>query len=151
MESPNDELTREFSVLCRSLGWKFTASRYAVYRFMRGNCEHPGVDVVWDAVKTELPSITRESVYRILNDFVAKGVFALLERRDDAARYDSNPARHEHFCCRKCGKFYDFTADGIEKVIPEYARFIGKIEKTELRLRGVCRECLEKTSESVEQ
>ncbi len=137
-----ENLTEEFAGVCRSLGWKFTASRFAVYRFLKDNDEHPVVDRVWAAVRTEIPAIARESVYRILNDFAARGLIAQMDRADVVARYDANPSRHDHFYCEKCGRVFDFEIENLEALLPDAARNLGRADRVEARIRGVCRECL---------
>ena len=53
-----------FMEICREAGWKCTSQRLAVYDFLQDNLTHPDVDTVWHAVRSHLPAITRESVYR---------------------------------------------------------------------------------------
>ena len=132
--------TTEFSELCRAVGWKCTPQRLAVYKYVNGNLSHPDVDTVWAEVRTSLPTITRESVYRILNEFSEKGIIRRLDHIDNA-RYDSRTDAHGHFICTKCGKISDFDW-------PEGATFSegarsGKVIHMELRLVGLCRECSE--------
>jgi len=148
MRSPQNELLQEFRDVCRKLGWRLTALRFAVYRVLKGNKEHPVVDDVWNAVKRESPGVSRDSVYRILNDFAAKKLIGVLDRADVVARYDSNPERHDHFFCEKCGRVFDFeVADLVERVEP-FASQQGQVEYVEARVRGVCRECLNKSGKS---
>ena len=139
-----DPVCREFRALCRKLGWRVTASRLAVYRFVRENKSHPVIDSVWEAVKRELPNISRESVYRILTDFADKGVIYQLERPDVVARYDSNPRRHDHFYCERCGRVFDFSADEVDAIARAAANKLGAITRVEARVTGICEECLRK-------
>ena len=133
-----DDLQLEFAALCRENGWKCTSQRLAVYGFLRGNLTHPDVDGVWEAVRSELPTITRESVYRILNEFSEKGVIRRLDQIENA-RYDSRTDAHGHFICGKCGHISDFNwPEGV--VLPPEMRQ-AKIAQMELRLVGVCEKC----------
>ena len=143
MKNPQNELIQEFAELCRSVGWKFTPARFAVWRYLRGNTEHPVVDRVWENVKLELPRISRESVFRILSDFAERGLIAMMDRPNVLARFDANPKRHDHFYCSKCGRVYDFEIENLETLLPEAAVKIGSVEHVETRIRGVCRECLQ--------
>ena len=94
---------QEFSKICRDAGWKCTSQRLAVYDFLADNLSHPDVDTVWAAVRSTQPAITRESVYRILNEFAAKGIIRRMDHID-SARYDSRTGAHGHFICEKCGR-----------------------------------------------
>ena len=63
----------------QQLGWKFTNQRYSIYRCMVGNKNHPTADEVKKMLEKEYPNISRDSVFRILNDFVSVGLIGKLE------------------------------------------------------------------------
>ena len=128
----------EFLEICRKYGWKCTPQRMAVYEYVRGNLTHPDVDAVWAGVRFSLPSVTRESVYRILNEFSDRGMIRRLDRIE-SARYDSRTDLHGHFICRRCGRITDF--EWPEGVALPLESETGKAEHMELRLIGICRRC----------
>ncbi len=128
----------EFLKICRSNGWKCTAQRLAVYDFLQDNLTHPDVDTVWGAIRKHLPTITRESVYRILNEFSAKGIIGRLDHIDNA-RYDCRLGAHGHFICENCGNISDF--DWPESAILPPEVLSGCVNHMEIRLVGVCGEC----------
>jgi|BioPla2DNA2_1021312.scaffolds.fasta_scaffold38753_2 Fur family peroxide stress response transcriptional regulator len=148
MQQQTDPIFQEFSDICRKLVWRMTSSRLAVYRYVRGNKEHPTVDAVWKAVQKEQPNISRESVYRILTDFAAKGLIYILDPPNVVARYDSSSKRHDHFFCQQCGKIVDFNADEIDAIIRNKLSAVGRIDRVEARVLGVCQECLDKETVS---
>ncbi|WP_302454061.1 Fur family transcriptional regulator [Victivallis vadensis] len=136
----------EFLKLCRKIGWKCTSQRLAVYEFLQGNHAHPDVDTVWFAVRSALPTITRESVYRILNEFTEMGIIGRLDHIDNA-RYDSRVGAHGHFICGQCGEISDFDwPEGA--VIPPEMLSRG-ISHMEIRLVGVCKRCAAATGGAV--
>ncbi len=98
---------QEFRELCRVHGWKCTPQRLILYTFMRGNVTHPSVDDAWKFAKESIPAITRESVYRILNEFASA---RLIDRMDriECAHYDSRTVPHGHLVCERCGEIRDF-------------------------------------------
>ena len=129
---------QEFSKICRDAGWKCTSQRLAVYDFLADNLSHPDVDTVWAAVRSTQPAITRESVYRILNEFAAKGIIRRMDHID-SARYDSRTGAHGHFICEKCGEISDFNwPEGAAVPLDEIP---GSVAHMEIRLVGVCRRC----------
>lgn len=128
-----------FRQICRRRGWKCTGQRFAVYRFMDRNPLHPTTDMVREALLDAYPGISRDSVYRILNDLAECGVIARMPQTDPV-RFDGNPARNDHFFCRRCGRVLDFTADIPRSALPEAA---GRLEKFEVRAYGLCKDCLE--------
>lgn len=135
------ETDPEFAEMCRRISWKCTSQRMAVYEFLKGNLDHPDVDTVWAAVRESLPTISRESVYRILNEFAEKEIIRRLNHIDNA-RYDSRTDAHGHFICTKCGKIMDF--DWPKGVAIPNGTQSGKVIHKELRLVGFCNECAEK-------
>ena len=73
----------------QQLGWKFTNQRYSIYRCMVGNKNHPTADEVKKMLEKEYPNISRDSVFRILNDFVSVGLIGKLEF-SSPIRFDGN-------------------------------------------------------------
>ena len=66
----------------------------------------------------------------------------MLDRSDVVARYDSNPERHDHFFCTRCGRAFDFEIQQLPTIIAQVAGGLGKIEHVEARVQGVCKDCL---------
>ena len=69
MLSIRDLSSASFPAYCRAHGLKCTAQRLVVFNVLHKDNTHPSVDDVWHTVRAQLPTITRESVYRILNEF----------------------------------------------------------------------------------
>jgi len=132
------EIDREFTAICRRNNWKCTIQRRAVYGFMRGNLSHPGVDTVWNHVRETAPTVTRESVYRILNEFSQCGILNRLDHIENA-RYDSRTDSHGHFVCEQCGTIIDFDLSQ-KMTVPDDA-VKGEIRQIELRISGICSKC----------
>jgi len=130
----------DFPAFCREHGLKCTAQRLAVFEAVRVSRHHPSVDETWETVKAKIPTVTRESVYRILNEFAALG---LLTRMDSlpAARYDTWMGPHAHFICEKCGEITDYPLPGDFK-LPK--GMTGERHHLELRVSGICKKCLGK-------
>ena len=127
-----------FKSFCVSHGFRITPQRKFVFDSVMTKTNHPDVDCIWADVKEQIPSITRESVYRILNEFAEAG---LIIRMDEisAARYEPNPKPHGHFICEKCGSIVDFP------IPSEYlnAKFdiAGTMHHMDLRIVGLCPNC----------
>ena len=97
-----------------------------------------GVDAVWSAVRVSQPAITRESVYRILNEFAMRGLISRLDQIDNA-RYDSRTDAHGHFICERCGKIIDFDWPAETRIPRDFQA--GSVARMEIRLVGVCESC----------
>ncbi|MGN0855656.1 MAG: Fur family transcriptional regulator [Kiritimatiellia bacterium] len=129
-----------FPAYCRERGLKCTAQRMAVFAAIGGKRAHPAVDEVWRKVRKRLPTVTRESVYRILNGFSAIGLVSRMDSLN-AARYDTMVGPHAHFICEICGRVDDYPLPGGLPV-PEGVR--GEQRHLELRISGICEKCLKK-------
>ena len=127
-----------FREISRKNGWRFTRQRFAVYSFICGNRTHPGVDEVWAHVRRTMPRVTRESVFRILGDFVAAGLIVRLDRLP-AARFDACTTSHGHFICTKCGRIVDFDLpEGFRVEVPADCAPSGFVD---VRVSGLCARC----------
>ena len=136
------ELTAEitsdaFPAFCREHGLKCTAQRLAVFNAVRLSRRHPSVDETLAEVRKTVPTVTRDSVYRILNEFADLGVITRLDALS-AARYDTVLGPHAHFICEVCGSITDYPLPA-ERPIPE--GMPSERHHLELRVTGVCSAC----------
>ncbi len=130
----------EFPAFCRGRALKCTAQRLAVFAAVRAAQGHPSVDEIWQAVRASLPTVTRESVYRILNEFASVGLVGRLDALT-SARYDRSSAPHAHFICEVCGRIDDYPMP-MGWRLP--AKMAGEAKHVELRVTGVCPVCQKK-------
>ena len=91
--------------------------------------------------------INRVTVYRILDLLVDQGIVDRLSTGGRAAYYglapNDNHRPHPHFYCKNCGQMDCLTpeslsieTDAIQKTFP------GRIDKVEVRVDGICKNCL---------
>lgn len=92
-------------------------------------------------------SINRVTVYRILDLLVDHGIVERISTGGRAFYYglapNENHHPHPHFYCTRCGRMdclqpesLDVDTDALWKTFP------GRIDKVEIRVDGVCRNCL---------
>ena len=107
MRTP-DELTELF----RAHGRKVTAQRQCIFRVLQGNVTHPSAETVYEAVRTEVATISLKTVYQTLNELAEMGEIASLDLGTGTVRFDPNVDRaHHHLVCRACGKVRDLNVD----------------------------------------
>lgn len=126
----------------RSAGLRMTPQRAEVYREMVRSSSHPGAAEVHEAVRSRLPSISLDTVYRTLWKLVELGLLRPLVTTGDRIRFDAVLETHHHFVCTRCGRTIDFTSselDGLE--IPEAARRLGSVRDAHVEVRGICNGC----------
>lgn len=123
-------------------GQRFTEQRAAVYRFLRGNTEHPTADEVFTAVRTEIADISLATVYKALETLVSCGLAAKLSYVDGSARYDPRTDEHFHVRCLSCGIVRDVSGACVSGTLPSIEPADGfRIEGYRLEVVGYCAAC----------
>ena len=97
--------------------------------------------------------INRVTVYRILDLLVEKGLVDRISTGGRAAYYGLAPNEHHrahpHFYCKICGRMDCLAPESMDV---EFGRFLenfpGKIDKLEIRLDGICKNCLRQKATS---
>jgi Fur family ferric uptake transcriptional regulator len=91
--------------------------------------------------------INRVTVYRILDILVEKKILERLSVGSRAAYYglapNENHARHPHFYCTSCGQMDCLHSESININVDQLRKtFPGEIERVEVRVDGICKNCL---------
>jgi Fur family ferric uptake transcriptional regulator len=93
--------------------------------------------------------INRVTVYRILDLLVEKQIVDRIATGGRAAYYGMAPNAHHpahpHFYCTQCGRMDCLTPETVNIDLRAFENtFPGRIDKFELRIDGICRNCLKK-------
>ncbi len=96
-------------------------------------------------------SINRVTIYRILDLLVHHGVVERLSSGGRAAYYGLAPNDHHrphpHFYCKSCGRMDCLNPESLTvETDPLLKTFPGRIDKVEVRVDGVCKNCLNQKS-----
>jgi len=102
------------SDLLKKRGVRPSNPRVKIYEYLCEKKNHPSVDIIYTALKENLPCLSRTTVYNTLNLFLEKGIVRQVIVEDNEARYDADTSSHGHFRCDVCGKIYDFEVDDVE-------------------------------------
>ena len=105
---------------------------------------HPTADDVYRAVRQQLPSVSKATVYRTLNKLVAVGEATCVVAGTGAERFDYRTDKHSHVMCIKCGKVEDVCdgafEDGVDRSAA--AKACGyEIIGHDLVFEGICPAC----------
>jgi len=95
---------------------RVTRQKEAILRAALASGEHPTADMIYAAVRRELPRISLGTVYRNLQRLVAEGRMSLAPIQDDSgrsARFDPETRPHDHFVCHGCKRIYDVARDPV--------------------------------------
>lgn len=98
-------------------------------------------------------SINKVTVYRILDLLVAKGIVDRLSTGGRASYYGIAPndyhLPHPHFYCTHCGRMDCLSPESIQvDTDPLWKTFPGRIERVQVRVDGICRQCARQDSPS---
>ncbi len=112
-----------------------TGQRNLIYNAAKA-LYHPTAEEVYAKVKEENRGVGRATVFRNLSVLSEEGKFVRLFFADQPTRYDTNPALHDHFVCKKCGKIIDIPSAGGLK-FPENLN----VENASVTFYGLCDDC----------
>ncbi|MDZ4178083.1 MAG: Fur family transcriptional regulator [Coriobacteriia bacterium] len=145
MPVAHDEVARRIKLMqsaLRARGMRLTHQRLEVVSEIATSDEHPDVERIFRNVRTRVPTISLDTVYRTIATLVELGCVTRTTLTPGPARYDANLDHHHHFVCTRCGAAHDIADDGLDAVRPSAAATgVGRVETVEVRLRGVCKEC----------
>ncbi len=86
---------------------RVTRPRVAVLAAVNAN-PHADTDTLYGAVRTELPEVSRQTVYDALHALTAAGLVRRIQPSGSVARYESRIGdNHHHLVCRSCGSIAD--------------------------------------------
>ncbi len=128
--------------LFRASGRKVTAQRQCIFRVLQGNVAHPSAEVVYEAARVEMETISLKTVYQTLYELVELGEVAALDLGTGTVRFDPNvDAVHHHLVCRACGKVRDLNVEFDELAVPSGKTQGYEVRSAEVVFRGLCDEC----------
>jgi Fur family ferric uptake transcriptional regulator len=132
-----------------SAGLNPTSHRIRVMEVIGNNTYPLNAQEIYDTVQRNQP-INRVTVYRILDSLVGNG---LVDRISGGRASffglapNNNHQPHPHFYCRQCGRMNCLNPRSIAMDITSFERiFPGKIDNVEIRVDGICKNCLRSNS-----
>lgn len=121
---------------------RVTKQREAILKILRSNRSHPSADQIYDAVRKEIPNISKGTVYRNLQVLREDGAISELNLNGTLSRYEEKQDKHYHFRCEQCGRVFDLDEPvntEIEKTVAERTGF--KVSSHQTEFRGLCKDC----------
>lgn len=112
--------------------------RVALYSYLLENRIHPTAEQVYQGLKPSVESISRTTVYNILNLFSERNIIKRVDIEKNEMRFDVNTTNHIHFKCRVCQKVVDLPQEEFPQL-----RFSDHflIEEIQINVQGVCPPC----------
>jgi Fur family ferric uptake transcriptional regulator len=115
-----------------------------------GNNRYPlSADDIFNTLERS-SSINRVTIYRILDLLVDHGIVERLSTGGRAAYYGLAPndihEPHPHFYCKSCGQMDCLSPEVLNvDTEPLWKTFPGQIDKVEVRVDGICKNCVKHT------
>ncbi len=114
--------------------------RIKILEYLIKNQCHPAVDQIFIDLQSEIPTLSKATIYNTLHLFVEAGLVRALNLDDNETRYDIITETHGHFKCNQCGTIFNFNL-GIDSMTTEKLARFRVIDKT-VYFKGVCPKCL---------
>ncbi len=117
-----------------------SVQRLRILAYLAGHLDHPTVDQIYNALVTEIPSLSKTTVYNTLSVLQDAGLVRPLQIDEHETRYDIEIETHGHFKCASCGRIYNFPLDPnvMQKIdLPDF-----QIMDKTVYFKGICPDCL---------
>jgi len=114
--------------------------RLRIYEYLAQNNSHPTVDIIYNSLLREIPTLSKTTVYNTLNLFYEKGIVRGLTIDENEIRYDANTRPHAHFKCVRCGRIFDIEIDSTFFANSFVCHH--KVNERQLYLKGTCSDCM---------
>lgn len=129
----------------RAAGLRLTHQRLEVLHEVARSEAHPDVEIIYQAVRLRVPTISLDTVYRTLATLADLRLITRVAALPGPTRYDANLAHHHHFVCTSCGLIRDVVDERLDAVpVPQSAAALGAVAVIEVQFRGICSDCTKK-------
>lgn len=113
--------------------------RLRVLAFLMETKSHPTAYTIFKALKEEIPSLSKTTVYNVLKLLSEKGLINEVRIEDNELRFDAITEEHGHFKCTVCGEVKDvLLGEELNNLVDE--RNI--ITEIQFNITGVCKDCI---------
>jgi Fur family transcriptional regulator, peroxide stress response regulator len=136
MQPSIQSLTRQLT----SMVIRPSYQRIKVLEYLYEKGGHPTADEIFRALSSEIPSLSKVTIYNTLHTFVAKGLVRVVDIDDAELRYDITLASHGHFLCESCGTIFNFEVDIDQIPVRGLTQF--SVNQKNIYFKGLCPNCL---------
>lgn len=137
-----EERCARFEEACHRSGLRVTPQRLAMYRVLAADASHPTAESVYARLRPGMRSLSRATVYRILESLQSEGFIRRVSTTDGVGRFEANLAPHVHLVCRVCGMMTDVgeTPPPTFLLHPELPDGFA-VDELDIRIVGTCKGC----------
>ena len=129
--------------ILKAKGLRPTYQRLKILEYMDKHMDtHPTVEMIFEALCHQLPTMSMTTIYNTLSAFLEKGLVSAVTITGTEVRYDFKVSHHHHFLCKKCGKIIDID---VSCPLTEKSGINGHhIDELHGYFKGICKHCLKK-------
>ena len=124
---------------------RLTKQKKAILGYLKRVYTHPTAEVVYEALKEEMPKLSLATVYRNLHQLAQQGHVLELEINGEY-HFDGHTTAHQHAICSNCGKIIDIHNKQLDsyalKKVKETSGFVPR--RANIFFEGLCSECANK-------
>lgn len=119
--------------------------RIRVFQYLVERRNHPTVDLMFHDLLTEIPTLSKTTLYNTLNLFVKKGIVSLITIDENESRYDADTSLHGHLQCNNCGEIYDIVLHLSSSGFADLDKY--QVAESHIYFKGICPQCLKNGDE----
>ena len=101
--------TQDISIQLKNVGIKPSLQRIKIFEFLLNYNIHPTVDIVYNNLSKDIPTLSKTTIYNTLKLFEKKDLINNITIDETEIRYDAIKSIHGHFKCEECSKIFDFN------------------------------------------
>lgn len=136
----------DYETMLKNVSLEPTPNRINVLRVIGDNSFPLSASDIYTTIDRHEP-VNKVTIYRILDLLVEKQIVERISTGGRAAYYGMAPNEyhqaHPHFYCKSCGRMDCLGPDSISVRFDRFEQtFPGRIDKMEMRLDGICKNCL---------
>lgn len=136
--SKNDKVLKEAASRLKSLGIRPLSHRVAVYGHLMHVNNHPSVEEIYSELKQSIPTLSKTTVYNVLDHLCEHHAVRKIVIEGREARYDAMTHDHIHFKCNTCNLIYDIE----QPKVPQLNLPAGyEVTTTQVYIEGLCPHC----------
>ena len=132
----------DFIKICKEKNIRPSYNRIRVFEYLDSNRIHPTVDDIYIHLKKDIPTLSKTTIYNVLNLLIEKGIVDSVNINLTETRYEVKEIKHSHFQCEVCGKIYDIPI--VETNLNDDYLNGYNVNNIDVTLRGICPACNKK-------
>ncbi len=119
-----------------------TAQKQAIFSLLSSRRDHPSATQMYEDLKEKFPSLSRATVYRVLNNAADEGLILRIHVGTED-HFDGAQEGHCHIICTNCNDIYDapFPKEAISSLEKESGY---KVSDRHVEFYGLCPKCAKK-------